>query len=78
MPSARMRSPALLILFNSYTTAGAFGVASLGVEGMRIRSGMHFADRSADALRRLDLLQVRIDEYRHHDSGVAQFRDRLP
>src|SRR5690349_24399141 len=50
----------------------ALGVAAARMEGVRIRTAVDLADRGADALRGLDLAQVRVDEDRDDDAGAFQ------
>ena len=59
-------------LFQLLHHGGALRVAPFRVEGVGIRTRMDFADRSADALRRLDLAQLGVDEHRDHDAGSGQ------
>ena len=61
----RIASPAARIFASSATTAGLARVAPLRVERVRVRPGVDLADRGADARRRLDLADVRVDEHAH-------------
>ncbi|MNC91602.1 hypothetical protein D3C83_78950 [compost metagenome] len=50
----------------------ALGVAAPGEERVRVGAGVDLAHRGADALRGLDLRELRVDEYRHPDSRIRE------
>src|SRR6185437_16108342 len=55
----------------------ALRVAAARVEGVRVGAGVDLADARADARRRLDLRELRVDEYASDDAGIGEARDRF-
>src|SRR5439155_1817195 len=53
-----------------------FRIASLGVKGMRVRTGVNFAYFGPDTRGRLDLAHIGVDENGGDDAGSRQLRDR--
>src|SRR3954469_2176159 len=50
----------------------ALRVAPLGMKRMRVGAGVYLANRSADALRGVDLLRICVDEDRDHDAAAGK------
>src|SRR5688500_13650618 len=55
----------------------ALGIASLGMERMRVRAGVNLAYRGADAFCGFYLAQLRIDEHRHDNPRSREAVHRL-